>query len=71
MRDLTGLSEVVVQSAGGSDSQLKLSFLADARAQAMREQLVELARRSDESELAPGRSVVDDPAAGRVAPSAA
>ena len=31
---LTGLSEVVVQSAGGSDSQLKLSFLADGRAQA-------------------------------------
>jgi putative membrane protein len=61
---LTGLSEVVVQSAGGSDSQLKLSFLADARAQEMREQLVELARRSDESELARGRSIVEDPAAG-------
>jgi putative membrane protein len=51
---LTGLSEVVVQSAGGSDSQLKLSFLADARAQDMREQLIELARRSDEGELTHG-----------------
>ena len=27
---LTGLSEVVVQSAGGKDSHLKLSFLTDA-----------------------------------------
>jgi putative membrane protein len=47
---LTGLSEVVVQSAGGSGSHLKLAFLTDARAQQMREQLMELARRSDEGQ---------------------
>jgi putative membrane protein len=46
---LTGLSEVVVQSAGGKDSHLKLSFLTDAQAQQVREQLMALAGRSDES----------------------
>ena len=45
---LTGLSEVVVQSAGGKDSHLKLSFLTDAQAQQVREQLMVLAGRSDE-----------------------
>ena len=45
---LTGLSEVVVQSAGGKDSHLKLSFLTDAQAQHVREQLMALAGRSDE-----------------------
>jgi putative membrane protein len=45
---LTGLSEVVVQSAGGRDSHLKLSFLTDAQAQQVREQLMALAGRSDE-----------------------
>ncbi len=45
---LTGLSEVVVQSAGGKDSHLKLAFLTDARAQEMREDLIERARISDE-----------------------
>nr|WP_272955506.1 PH domain-containing protein [Pedococcus badiiscoriae] len=45
---LTGLSEVVVQSAGGKDSHLKLSFLTDAQAQQVREQLMALAGRSDE-----------------------
>lgn len=45
---LTGLSEVVVQSAGGKDSHLKLSFLTDSQAQHVREQLMALAGRSDE-----------------------
>lgn len=45
---LVGLSEVVVQSAGGRDANLKLSFLGDPAAQAVRERLVELARHSDE-----------------------
>ncbi|GAB3079899.1 PH domain-containing protein [Pedococcus soli] len=55
---LTGLSEVVVQSAGGKDSQLKLSFLADTRAQEVREQLMSLAGTTDTptpgSAVAPG-----------------
>lgn len=46
---LTGLSEVVVQSAGGKDSHLKLSFLTDAQAQQVRGQLMALAGRSDEA----------------------
>lgn len=45
---LTGLSEVVVRSAGGRDSHLTLAFLSDARAQEVREQLVALAAREDE-----------------------
>jgi putative membrane protein len=45
---LTGLSEVVVQSAGGKDSHLKLAFLTDSQAQLVREQLMALAGRSDE-----------------------
>ena len=49
---LTGLSEVVVRSAGGRDSHLTLAFLSDARAQEVREQLVALAARE---ELLPGR----------------
>ena len=40
---LTGLSEVVVQSAGGKDSHLKLSFLTAAQAEQVREQLMALA----------------------------
>lgn len=55
---LTGLSEVVVQSAGGKDSHLKLSFLTDAQAQQVREQLMALAGRSDES---PGSWAVGGP----------
>ncbi|MFC8502999.1 PH domain-containing protein [Pedococcus sp. NPDC057267] len=45
---LVGLSEVVVQSAGGRDANLKLAFLGDPTARAVRERLVELARHSDE-----------------------
>jgi putative membrane protein len=45
---LTGLSEVIVQSAGGHDSVVKLSFLTDARARQVRDELLHLAGRSDE-----------------------
>jgi putative membrane protein len=41
---LTGLAQVVVQSAGGKDSHLTLAFLTHARAEQLREQLMELAR---------------------------
>jgi putative membrane protein len=45
---LLGLARVVVQSAGGSDSTLTLSFLDLARAEALREHLLDLAGRTDE-----------------------
>ncbi len=45
---LTGLSEVVVRSAGGRGSHITLAFLTDARAQEVRERLMELAGRADE-----------------------
>jgi len=45
---LTGLSEVVVQSAGGHDSSIKLAFLTDTRAREVQEQLMALAGRTDE-----------------------
>jgi putative membrane protein len=45
---LTGLSEVVVQSAGGHDSSIKLAFLTDARAREVQEQLMARAGRTDE-----------------------
>lgn len=63
---LTGLSEVVVQSAGGKDSHLKLSFLTDAQAQQVREQLMALAGRSDE---APGSPLTDADYADLPAPA--
>lgn len=56
---LTGLSEVVVRSAGGRESHLKLAFLADAQAQELRERLMVLAGKADEARVA-------DPAAGPV-----
>lgn len=48
-----GLARVVVQSAGGSDSTLSLSFLDLGRAEALREHLLELAGRTDEAALRP------------------
>ncbi|MGL5909157.1 MAG: PH domain-containing protein, partial [Phycicoccus sp.] len=45
---LLGLAQVVVQSAGGSDSELKLAFLSAARADAVRDHLLDLAGRDDE-----------------------
>ncbi|QGN57010.1 PH domain-containing protein [Nostocoides sp. HKS02] len=50
---LTGLSEVVVQSAGGRNSHLRLAFLTDARAQEVREQLMALAGRGDDAVVVP------------------
>ena len=45
---LIGLAQVVVQSAGGSDSHLRLAFLALPRAEQLRDELLVLAGRSDE-----------------------
>lgn len=45
---LLGLAQVVVQSAGGSDSELTLAFLSVPRADAVRDHLLGLAGRSDE-----------------------
>jgi putative membrane protein len=50
---LTGLSEVKVQAAGGTDADAKLAFLPDARAHEVRDQLMGLAGRSDEVTSAP------------------
>ncbi|MBM6403644.1 PH domain-containing protein [Phycicoccus sp. CSK15P-2] len=46
---LTGLSQVVVQSAGGSDSHLALAYLHQARAEEVRAHLLELAGQADET----------------------
>jgi putative membrane protein len=54
---LTGLSEVIVQSAGGRDANVKLSFLTEPRAREIREQLMLLAGRSDELSALPGAPV--------------
>ena len=48
LAQLLGLSRVVVQSAGGDDSQLSLSFLGKERADAVRDELLVLAGRTDE-----------------------
>ncbi|MBR7744059.1 PH domain-containing protein [Phycicoccus sp. BSK3Z-2] len=53
---LVGLSQVVVQSAGGSDSHLTLAFLAEPRAEALRAELLDLASRTDEG---PGPAAAD------------
>lgn len=45
---LTGLSQVVVQSAGAGDSHLTLAFLTQARAAEVRDELLRLAGISDE-----------------------
>ena len=45
---LFGLSRVVVQSAGGADSNLSLAFLDHRRAEELRLHLLELAGRTDE-----------------------
>jgi putative membrane protein len=48
-----GLARVVVQSAGGSDSTLTLSFLDLGRAEGLREHLLDLAGRTDEAASEP------------------
>ncbi|HEV7195003.1 MAG TPA: PH domain-containing protein [Pedococcus sp.] len=59
---LTGLSEVVVQSAGGRDSHIKLAFLPDSRAQEVRELLLALAERPDETGTLRRPTAIDDAA---------
>ena len=61
---LLGLARVVVQSAGGSDSTLSLSFLDLGRAEALREHLLELAGRSDEVALRPASGGLEPADAG-------
>ncbi len=61
-----GLSQVVVQSAGGSDSHLTLAFLDAGRAEEVREHLLELAGRSDERAAAPAARVVSPTGPGEV-----
>ena len=51
---LLGLAQVVVQSAGGSDSHLRLAFLSLARAEQLRDELLVRAGRSDEATAAVG-----------------
>jgi putative membrane protein len=65
-----GLARVVVQSAGGSDSTLTLSFLELGRAEAVREHLLELAGRTDEAALRPEAAGAPPPP-GSVPPEAA
>ncbi|KGN35458.1 hypothetical protein N798_02725 [Knoellia flava TL1] len=48
LAQLTGLSQVIVQSAGGGDSHLKLAFLGARRADEVRRELIALAGRRDE-----------------------
>ena len=45
---LTGLAKVVVQAAGGADSNLTLAFLGVGRAEQLRLELLDLAGRTDE-----------------------
>lgn len=61
---LTGLSQVVVQSAGGGDSTLQLAYLGQGPAVHVRQQIVELARHSDErSGVVLGRGGIAAPVA--------
>ena len=53
---VTGLSQVIVQSAGGGDSHLKLAFLSAGRADEVRRELLALAGRRDEAR--PGGAAV-------------
>ena len=50
LAQLTGLSQVIVQSAGGGDAHLKLAFLGARRAEEVRRELVALAGRRDEAQ---------------------
>ncbi|MGL5928830.1 MAG: PH domain-containing protein [Dermatophilaceae bacterium] len=63
---LLGLAQVVVQSAGGSDSELKLAFLSAARADAVRDHLLDLAGRDDERRADDDRVTAGPDAPGAV-----
>ena len=65
LAQLTGLSQVIVQSAGAADAQLKLAFLGAGRAEQVRSELLALAGRRDEASRARRAAVtVDAPDAG-------
>lgn len=51
---LVGLSEVRVESGGGSDSNVQLAFLTDATARGLRDELLTLAGHGDEAPAARG-----------------
>ncbi|MGL4178486.1 MAG: PH domain-containing protein, partial [Dermatophilaceae bacterium] len=63
---LLGLAQVVVQSAGGSDSELKLAFLSATRADAVRDHLLDLAGRDDERRADDDRVTAGPDAPGAV-----
>ena len=63
LAQLTGLSQVIVQSAGGGDAQLKLAFLGAGRAEEVRRELLTLAGRRDEASVAAPDGTVDGPSA--------
>jgi len=69
LAQLTGLSQVIVQSAGGGDSQLKLAFLRVARADEVRGELLALAGRRDEAR--PTASAGVDDVSDHIAPGSA
>lgn len=62
---LLGLAQVVVQSAGGSDSQLTLSFLTLARAEQLRDELLDRAGQGDEGAADTAPHHEGDPREGR------
>lgn len=62
LAQITGLSQVIVQSAGGGDSHLKLAFLGAGRAEEVRRELLALAGRRDEAR--PGTGTADPRADG-------
>ncbi len=64
-----GLAQIVVQSAGGRDSRLTLSFLGLQRAHEVRDHLLELAGRTDEAIPAPRPEGIPAGAAGPPAPA--
>lgn len=68
LAQLTGLSQVIVQSAGGGDSQLKLAFLGSGRADEVRHELLELAGREDAGP-SPTDTVAEDSTAEPGTPS--
>ncbi|MFW5471720.1 PH domain-containing protein [Knoellia sp. CPCC 206450] len=85
LAQITGLSQVIVQSAGGGDSHLRLAFLGARRAEEVRRQLLALAGRRDEAgptsaaeggaaavgRAEPGHAAPGQAAPGQVAPGQA
>ena len=70
LAQVTGLSQVIVQSAGGGDSHLKLAFLGAAGGGVVRrERLLLAGRRAEASRVQPGSDLDVDPAAVGARPS--